>query len=76
MTQPPIEVQLLKQLLKAFVRDRQGATKVKLEREYGELLMNMMKVADQLGVDLVEAVQQDLQKRSARTKPKSPAPAT
>jgi len=73
VTQTPIDVQLLKQLLKAFVRDRQGAPKEQLEREYGDLLMSLMKVADQLGVDLFEAAQQDLQQRSARAKRKSRA---
>ena len=56
MTQPtPISVAAIKQLLDAYAAACAGAPREQVEKEFGELLLYLVRLADRLEFDLIAA---------------------
>jgi NTP pyrophosphatase (non-canonical NTP hydrolase) len=66
LKRPNTNLQTVKQTLHDFALDRGGAPLEQLEREFGELFLYLMRVADKLNVDLILAADKCLQQRATQ----------
>ena len=65
----PASVAAIKQLLNAYADECTGVPRERVEQEFGDLLLYLVRLAGRLDLDLIEAGQKQLAER-ARTTPK------
>jgi len=67
MKRPSVHLQSVKQALHDFALNRGSAPLEHLEREFGELFLYLMRLADKLDVDLIAAADKCLQQRATQS---------
>jgi hypothetical protein len=57
---PGVDLRLIKDLLNDFANERAKLPRAQLEREFGDLLLYLVRVAERLEVDLISAGQRQI----------------
>jgi hypothetical protein len=60
-----VDLRLVKDLLNDFANERAKAPKAQLEREFGDLLLYLVRLAERLEVDLISAGQKQINRLAA-----------
>jgi len=62
---PAVDLRLVKDLLNEFANERAKLPHAQLEREFGDLLLYMVRLAERLEVDLISAGQRQIDRLAA-----------
>jgi hypothetical protein len=67
LKRPTIDLRSVKKTLHDFAFNRAEAPRERLEGEFGELLLYLIRLADKVGVDIIAAGEKQIQQRGAHS---------
>lgn len=62
---PTVDLRAVKDVLNDFANERANASREQLERELGDLLLYLVRIAERLNVDLISAGQRQVERVAA-----------